>query len=157
MKVGRKNRSLQPLMKEGRNKPYTTVGSEEVVKRLTEKGYEGVVIQLPPQETNNIFIFRYPMWLDSDYLLDDSRTTDMGQEVQSSRGGQKPTDCSAEFEITDAFFITGICRRPVEKYTEGELICLRCSRWGHQAWSCMKDDRCRFCGKITFLHAVARR
>lgn len=73
MKVWREHISFQPLMKKGRSKPYIAVGSEETVKHLTEKGYEGIVLRLPPQEQEQTkkIIFRGPMRLDLDCLLHD--------------------------------------------------------------------------------------
>lgn len=148
MKIGREHRSFQPLLKEGRNRPYITVGSEEAVKHLTEKGYEGVMLKLPPQEqeqTNKIIIFRYPVWLEEEYLLDDPRV--VWARRNKVRGEARSQVIALwKGEIPDTLFVTGIGRRPVRRYIEEQPMCLRCSRWGHQAWSCMMDERCRFCG-----------
>lgn len=146
-------------MKEGKNISYIRVGSEEAMKHLSEKGNQGIMLLLPPQkqeQTNKTIIFRYPVWLNSDYLFDDPQIVWARRyKIQGEARGK--VIALMEGKIPDAIFITRTGRRPVKKYTEEQHICLRCSRWGHQAWSCMMDARCRFCGEITSPHAAARK
>ena len=148
VQLGREHRSFQPLLKEGKYKPYITVGTLEAVQHLTVEGYNGVVLQLPPQEqehANKVLIFRYPVWLEPEYLLDDPRIV---WARRNKVRGEPSSQVIALIrgDIPDAIFVTGIGRRPVRRYIEEQTMCLRCSKWGHQSWSCQNDERCRFCG-----------
>ncbi|XP_069192845.1 spindle assembly abnormal protein 6 homolog [Procambarus clarkii] len=46
VKLGREHRKFEPLLKEGVNRRYLTVGSMEAVVFLSQQGYDGVVMQI---------------------------------------------------------------------------------------------------------------
>ncbi|MPC93876.1 hypothetical protein E2C01_089021 [Portunus trituberculatus] len=48
MQLGCEHISFQPLLKEGKYKPYIMVGTMEAVQHLTVEGYNSVVLQLLP-------------------------------------------------------------------------------------------------------------
>lgn len=47
MELGRDHNNFNPLLKNGKHRPYLTVGSEEAVKQLITNGYQSVVMKLP--------------------------------------------------------------------------------------------------------------
>ena len=74
VQLGREHRSFEPLLKEGTHKPYLTVGTMEAVEMLTTVGYKGLPMVLPEESDillTKVIIFRYPVILDPEYLLDD--------------------------------------------------------------------------------------
>lgn len=115
MKLCRERRSFQPLMKEGRYKPYITFGTAEAVQHLTTEGFNGVVLKLPPQDqerTNKVLIFRYPVFLDPDYLLDDPNI--VWARWNKVRGEQKSQVIALmRGDIPDTIFVTGIGSGPL--------------------------------------------
>lgn len=148
VKMGRAFKTFQPLLKEGKHRPYVTVGSQEAVKMLTTSGYEGVVLKLPDQreKLSKVIIFRYPLVLDPDFLLDDPRFAWAKRNVVK---GEQRNQIIAVMrgEVPEKVFITGAGYRRVAPYVDEPAMCLRCCRWGHMAWKCQEDPRCRFCAR----------
>lgn len=66
IKLGREHKSFQPLLKRGRIRPYTNVGSQEAVQVLITTGYDGLVLEMPnvDEKQTKVIIFDYPTWLD---------------------------------------------------------------------------------------------
>ena len=148
IKLGREHKSFLPLMKEGKYKPYITVGSREAVDMLTTSGYDGVTMTTPndDEKKTKVIIFNYPVWLDPDYITDDSRF--LWVQRHKIKGVERSQVVALiQGEVPDRIFVTGIGYKYLAPYREPEDVCLNCSRWGHRAWSCKADPRCRFCGK----------
>ena len=152
MNLGQAFRRFESLYKEGKHRPYITVGSQEAVELLTTTGYEGIVLQLPQdrEKYTKVIIFRYPLILDPDFLLDDARFVLAKRHVV--RGDQKSQVIAlVKGEMPEEVFIPGSGYRRVAPYVPEPEICLRCSRWGHRAWNCQENARCRYCARNIFI------
>lgn len=146
MELGRDHKSFLPLIKEGKYRPYLTVANEEAVIHLTTTGYKGIKLEVPDEKekTTKIIVFKYPVWLDPTFLLEDNRITWAGRN--RVRGEERSQAIAIiKGEAPEKIFITGLGYRYVAPYNEEDSICLRCSRWRHPTWSCQLDPRCRFC------------
>lgn len=97
------------------------------------------------EKTNKIIIFRYPVWLDPDFLMDDSRILSVRRN-KVRRVDKSQVIALMRGDIPESIFVNGLGKRKVARYTEEVDMCMKCSRWGHQAWSCQMDERCRYCG-----------
>ena len=146
--LGRTYRRFEPLLKDGRNRPYVTVGSQEAVDMLTTSGYKGIVLTTPGEreKLTKVLVFRYPQVLDPEFILDDPRFVWAKRHVVK---GEETCNAVAlvKGEVPDKVFITGAGYRWVAPYIEDPIVCLRCCRWGHRAWRCQNDPRCRFCAR----------
>lgn len=148
VKLGRAFRRFEPILKEGRHRAYVTVGSQEAADVLTTTGFEDVVLKRPEamEKLTKVIFFRYPQVLDPEYLLDDPRFVWAHRHVM--RGEERSQVIALiKGEVPDSVFITGAGYRKLVPYVEEPSFCLRCKRWGHRAWQCQEDTRCRFCAR----------
>jgi len=148
MQLGRDHRGFEPLLKEGRGRPYLTVRAGQAEQTLTTQGYKGTVMTVPKggEKLTKVIIFQYPIVLDPEYLLDDERF--VWVKRNESRGEERSQLVAlVKGEVPERVFISGAGYRRVAPYVEPPVMCLKCCRWGHKSWKCQQDARCRFCGK----------
>lgn len=147
-RLARAHKNLEVLFKEGKHRPYVTVGSQEAVEFLSTTSFEDVTLQVPEdkEKLTKVIIFRYPIGLDPGYLLDDPAIVWAKRNVVR---GEERTQVIAMLKgkVPGSIFIPGIGYRRLAPYFQVPKICLNCSRWGHEAYRCEEDSRCRFCGK----------
>ena len=148
MQLGRDHADFDPLLKEGKGRPYLTVRAGQAVQTLTTQGYKGTVMTVPKagERFTKVIIFRYPTILDPDFLLDDERFVWVRRHT--SRGEERSQLIAlVKGEVPEKVFISGAGYRRVAPYVEPPVMCLKCCRWGHKSWACQQDARCRFCGR----------
>jgi len=148
MQLGRDHADFEPVMKEGKGRPYLTVRAGQAVQTLTTQGYKGTVMTVPKagEKFTKVIIFRYPTILDPDFLLDDDRFVWVRRHT--SRGEERSQLVAlVKGEVPEKVFISGAGYRRVAPYVEPPVMCLKCCRWGHKSWACQQDARCRFCGR----------
>ncbi|XP_069192379.1 uncharacterized protein [Procambarus clarkii] len=94
-----------------------------------------------------VIVFKYPTYLDPDYLLLNNDSVVWAK--RNSVRGEKQSQVVAlvKGEAPERIFVQGLGYRKVVKYIEEPILCMKCSRWGHMAWKCQFDSRCRYCGK----------
>lgn len=75
MQLGQAYRGFEPLLKEGRGRPYLTVQAGPVEQILMSHGYQGKVMTVPKdgEKLMKVIIFQNPTIMDPDFLLDDER------------------------------------------------------------------------------------
>lgn len=147
-KLARAHKNFEVLFKEGRHRPYVTVGSQEAVEFLTTTGFQDVTLQVPEEteKLTKVIIFRFPLGLDPEYLIDDPAVV---WAKRHAVRGEDRTQVIAMLkgEVPRNIFIPGIGYRRLAPYLQDPKICLNCCRWGHEAYRCQEDPRCRFCSK----------
>ena len=146
--LGRKHKHLKPLLKEELNRPYLTVEGDEAVKFLTTEGFQNVIMKVPDhnERYTKVIVYMYPVILEPDFILDDERFVwAKRREVKGEKKNQVIALMKGE-EIPERIFISGIGYRKIARYIDQPVLCYKCSRWGHMAWKCQNDFRCRYCG-----------
>ena len=124
------------------------MGSQEAVEVLTTTGFEDVVLKMPEEteKLTKVIIFRYLLVLEPDFLLDDSRFS-WGKRQVIKRETRNQVVALMRGEVPEKIFISGAGYRRVALYVEAPVMCLRCCKWGHMAWKCQEDPRCRYCAR----------
>ena len=153
--LSKKHRDFQVLFKEGRNVSYITVKDEVAVQFLTTEGFDNVVMEKPKPseingERNKIILFDYPTYLDpEDILVDDRFIWAKRRQVKiDGESVPKPQLIALMMgSVPDKVFVSCLGYRRVAAYKEPPVICYKCCKWGHMAWKCLNEQKCRFCGK----------
>ena len=87
------------------------------------------------------------MVADPEFVLDDPRFISAKRHmVRGEKRNQVVAIIKGDLE-EDEVRISGLGCRRMAKYVEPPNMCLNCSKWGHNSWSCMAASRCRFCGR----------
>ena len=153
VKLSKAHRDFEVLFKEGRNVCYITVKDDVAVKFLTTKGFDKVVMEKPLESTGErtkIILFGYPTYLDPEDILVDSKFIWVKRREVKIDGELVPKPqliALMKGPAPEKVFISCLGYRRVSVYKEPPVICYKCCKWGHMAWKCLNEQKCRFCGK----------
>ena len=151
--LSKAHREFEVLFKEGRNTSYITVKDEAAVGFLTTKGFDNVVMEKPVEsngECTKIILFGYPTYLDPEDVLVDERFIWVKRREVKIDGESVPKPqliALMKGSAPEKVFISCLGYRRVAVYKEPPVICYKCCKWGHMAWKCLNEQKCRFCGK----------
>ena len=133
--------------KEGKHRAYVLAKEVEAIEMLTGNGFDGVKLEKPEENENvtKIIIKRYPVFIEMEYVTEHEnvvwakRNTFLGQEKEQVIAlwkGLIPPEVN---------FIPGLPMNLVAEYRESPIFCFRCSGWGHKAWKCHAQLKCKIC------------
>lgn len=153
VKLSKAHRDFEVLFKEGRNTSYITVKDDVAVKFLTSTGFDNVVMTEPPESTGEctkIILFGYPTYLDPEDILVDDRFIWVKRREIKIDGETVPKPqliALIRGSAPEKVFVSCLGYKRVAVYKDPPVICYRCCKWGHMAWKCLNEQKCRFCGK----------
>ena len=143
---------FEVLFKEGKHKPYITVKNDEAVHFLTTEGFEDIVLEVPRdnERYTKIILFDYPTYLDpEDVLVDDMFHWVKRREIKSNGKTVPKPQLIGLFKGSsppEKIFVKCLGYKRIAVYNENPILCHKCSKWGHMAYKCHNDYRCRYCG-----------
>ncbi|KAK4318939.1 hypothetical protein Pmani_010082 [Petrolisthes manimaculis] len=142
----KQNPELEPLFKEGRNRPYITAKSDvPAYNKLIKEGYSGIVL-VPVTEVRqqSVIIHSVPTYINvnlietpEDFLWLKRRT--IGKTTRPQLLG------AVMGNVPNEVHLVGLGRFRCELYVHEPDMCKNCSRWGHQEWCCRTAPKCRYC------------
>lgn len=95
MQLGPDHRVLEPLLKEGRGRPYLTIWAGSGEQILTTQGYKGAVMNVPKagEKLTKVIIFQNPTIMDPDFLVDDESLCGVRGTRLRARSGVSSLPC----------------------------------------------------------------
>ena len=153
VKLSKCHQEFEVLFKEGKNIPFVTVKDYDAVEYLTTEGFDDVVMEKPAEsfgECTKVILFDYPVYLDPDDVMADDRFIWAKRREVRRSGVQVPQPqliALIKGLVPEKVFISCLGYKRIAVYNEPPVLCYKCCKWGHMAWKCHNEYRCRFCGK----------
>ena len=151
-KLYKERPDFEVLFKDGKYREFVTVKDDTAVDFLTTEGFDNVILLKPSEEekTTKVIVFGIPLCMEANLLLENSNIVKAARREVKSGGKVSPKPQLIAWlkgNVPEKIFVPCLGYKKVAVFEEQEPLCFKCSRWGHRAYKCQYETRCRYCSK----------